>query len=134
MSFIATGAVLIWAHDLLKCAVNVKFTNTMVIALSKVSVVLTATLLHRSFFFTAFEIDVLAELSNLLVIGAVPFSTYAASYNRRFQYCKVAITDDPDPRVKRMKRYVGKFVLRLFVMKVIPMRNCYLFLYFNYAL
>ena len=83
---------------------------------------------------TAFEIDVLAELSNLLVIGAVPFSTYAASYNRRFQYCKVAITDDPDPRVKRMKRYVGKFVLRLFVMKVIPMRNCYLFLYFNYAL
>ena len=33
---------------------------------------------------TGFEIDVLAELSNLLVIGAVPFSTYAASYNRRF--------------------------------------------------
>ena len=82
---------------------------------------------------TAFEIDVLAELSNLLVIGAVPFSTYAASYNRRFQYCKVGITDDPDPRDKRMKRYVGKFVLRLFVMKVIPMRNCYLFFYFNYA-
>ena len=44
------GAVLIWAHDLLKCAVNVKFTNTMVIGLSKVSVVLTATLLHRNFF------------------------------------------------------------------------------------
>ena len=83
---------------------------------------------------TAFEIDVLAELCSLLVIGAVPFSTYAASYNRRFQYCKVGITDDPDPRDKRMKRYVGKFVLRLFVMKVIPMRNCYLLFYVNYAL
>ena len=34
----------------IKCAVNVKFTNTMVIGLSKVSVVLTATLLHRNFF------------------------------------------------------------------------------------
>ena len=59
---------------------------------------------------TAFEIDVLAEFSNFLVIGAVPFSTYAASYNRRFQYCKVEITNDLDSRVKRMKRYVCNFV------------------------
>ena len=37
---------------------------------------------------TAFQMDILAECNNLLVISAVPFSTYAASYNRRFQYCK----------------------------------------------
>ena len=41
---------------------------------------------------TAFQMDVLAECNNLLVIGTVPFSTYAASYNRRFQYCKMAPT------------------------------------------
>ena len=35
---------------------------------------------------TAFQMDVLTEFSNLLIIGAVPFSTYASSYNRRFQY------------------------------------------------
>ena len=40
---------------------------------------------------TAFQMDVLAKYDNLLVIGAVLFSTYAASYNRRFQYSKVAI-------------------------------------------
>jgi len=39
---------------------------------------------------TAFEMDVLAQCNNLLVIGAVPFSNYAASYNRCFQYCKMA--------------------------------------------
>ena len=33
---------------------------------------------------TAFQMDVLAEYNNLLVIGAVLFSMYAASYNRRF--------------------------------------------------
>ena len=54
---------------------------------------------------TAFQMDILVEFSNLLVIGAVPFSTYASSYNRRFQYCKVATTNDLDARVKRMKRY-----------------------------
>ena len=55
---------------------------------------------------TAFEMDVLAQCNNLLVIGAVPFSTYAASYNRRFQYRKMATTNEIDPKVKRMKRYV----------------------------
>lgn len=60
---------------------------------------------------TAFQMDVLAELSNLLVIGAVPFSTYACSYNRRFQYSKVTTTNEGDSRVKRMKRYVDKFAV-----------------------
>ena len=58
---------------------------------------------------TAFQMDILAECNNLLVIGAVPFSTYAASYNRCFQYCKMAMTNDIDPKVKRMKRYVDNY-------------------------
>ena len=58
---------------------------------------------------TAFQMDVLAECNNLLVIGTVSFSTYAASYNRRFQYCKMATTNDIDPTVKRMKRYVDNY-------------------------
>ena len=53
---------------------------------------------------TAFQMDVLAEFSNLLIIAAVPFSTYASSNNRRFQYSKVTTTNDVDCRVKRMKR------------------------------
>ena len=53
---------------------------------------------------TSFQMDVLAEISNLLIIGAVPFSTYVSSYNRRFQYSEVATTNDVDSRVKRMKR------------------------------
>ena len=60
---------------------------------------------------TAFQIDVLTEFSNLLIIGAVPFSTYASSYNRRFQYSKVTTTNEVDSRVKRMKRYVDKFAV-----------------------
>ena len=53
---------------------------------------------------TAFQMDVLAEFSNLLIIGAVPFSTHASSYNRRFQYSKVTTTNGVDSSVKRMKR------------------------------
>lgn len=62
---------------------------------------------------TAFEMDVLAQCNNLLVIGAVPFSTYAASYNRRFQYCKMATTNEIDPKVKRMKRYVDNITAKV---------------------
>ena len=46
--------------------------------------------------------DVLAECNNLLVIGAVSFSTYAASYNRRFQYCKMETTNDIDPKSSKL--------------------------------
>ena len=62
---------------------------------------------------TAFEMDVLAQCNNLLVIGAVPFSTYAASYNRRFQYCKMATTNEIDPKVKRMKRYIDNITAKV---------------------
>ena len=51
---------------------------------------------------TAFQMDVLAEYNNLLVIGTVSFSTYAASYNRRFQYCKMATTNDIDPKSSKL--------------------------------
>ena len=52
---------------------------------------------------TAFQMDVLAQCNNLLVIGAVLFSTYAASYNRCFEYSKMATTNDIDAKVKRRK-------------------------------
>lgn len=55
---------------------------------------------------TAFDAKLLEECSNLLVIGAVPFSTYASSYNRRFCYSKNDKDEVQNPKVKRMKRYV----------------------------
>lgn len=39
---------------------------------------------------TAFDVQLLKECSNLLVMGAMPFSTYASSYNRRFGYNKTS--------------------------------------------
>ena len=53
---------------------------------------------------TAFEMSLLAECGNLLFLGAVPFSTYASSYNRRFDYDKQPTTDTGDTKVKRRKR------------------------------
>ena len=55
---------------------------------------------------TAFDIELLKECSNLLVIGATPFSTYACSYNRRFGYNKTERSEQYSTTVKRMKRYV----------------------------
>ena len=56
---------------------------------------------------TAFEFSLLQQYAHLLVLGALPFSTFAASYNRLFNYHNV----DPEvcevhPRVKRLKKYV----------------------------
>lgn len=130
MSFIATGAVPIWAHDLLKCAIYEHHGYWFIEGKRCFNSHSASSEFLLSSEDTAFEIDVLAEFSNLLVIGAVPLSTYAASYNRRIQDCKVAIMDDLDPRVIRMKMYVGKFALKLFVMKVIPMRKLLSFLPF----
>lgn len=55
---------------------------------------------------TAFDAQLLKECSNLLIIGAMPFSTYASSYNRRFGYNKTNKSEQLAPSVKRMKRYV----------------------------
>lgn len=52
---------------------------------------------------TALEVALIKECANLLILGAVPFSTFAASYNRRFDYPKQT-EDDMEPKVKRMKR------------------------------
>ena len=57
---------------------------------------------------TAFELALLRQYSQLLVLGALPFSTFAASYNRQFNYS----SGDPEfcegdhPKVKRLKKYV----------------------------
>lgn len=53
---------------------------------------------------TAFDIELLKDCSNLLVIGATPFSTYASSYNRRFGYNKTERNEQNGTTVKRMKR------------------------------
>ncbi|CAB4016880.1 Hypothetical predicted protein [Paramuricea clavata] len=52
---------------------------------------------------TAFDICLLRECSSLLMVGAVPFSTYTASYNRRFGYHKGKVIVDKS-KPKRMKR------------------------------
>ena len=55
---------------------------------------------------TAFDIELLKECSNLLLIGATPFSRYASSYNRRFGYNKTERSEQYNTTVKRMKWYV----------------------------
>ena len=52
---------------------------------------------------TAFDMTLLKECSNLLVVGAVPFSTFSSAYNRRFGYrSENKIEELRKP--KRMKR------------------------------
>lgn len=46
---------------------------------------------------TAIEVILLEELSNLLIVGAVPFATFSASYNRRF---KLRVDEDGE-HIKR---------------------------------
>ena len=42
----------------------------------------------------AVDLSLLRQFANLLVVGAVPFSTYAKSYNRRFGYLNKLDTAD----------------------------------------
>jgi len=49
---------------------------------------------------TAFDMSMMREMSALLIAGAVPFSTYATAYNKRFGYKKVPNVVD------NVKRYV----------------------------
>ncbi|CAB3997256.1 Hypothetical predicted protein [Paramuricea clavata] len=53
---------------------------------------------------TAFDMSLLWQTASLLVLGAVPFRTMAASYNRRFGYDKVKNRTMDQSRPKRMKR------------------------------
>ena len=55
---------------------------------------------------TAFDIQLLMECGSLRALGALPFSTYASTYDKRFGYNRDERQDDENPGVKRMKRYV----------------------------
>ena len=52
---------------------------------------------------TAFDMSLIRQCSSLLIVGAKPFSTFTASYNRRFGYVKRAVESHVMPR-KRLKR------------------------------
>lgn len=58
----------------------------------------------QSFKDTAFEMNLLQESSNLLIIGTVPFKTYASSFNRRFCYVQATTDGEHKQTAKRMKR------------------------------
>ena len=55
---------------------------------------------------TAFEFALLRQYAQLLILGALPFSTFAASYNRRFNYHNVdpEVCENDHPKVKRLKK------------------------------
>ena len=63
---------------------------------------------------TAFDMSLIRQCDNFLVVGAVPFSTFARTYNRQFGY-SLEVNDDseaqlvgePKGGVKRMKRLVS---------------------------
>ena len=56
---------------------------------------------------TAFHLSLLKQCANLLIVGAVPFSTFTNSYNRRFGYCSKAQAEvNVQKGSKRMKRFV----------------------------
>ena len=63
---------------------------------------------------TAFDISLLRQAANLLIVGAVPFATFAMAFNRKFRYNKAPSGGPPSgeeerrpkgPAVKRMNRY-----------------------------
>ena len=58
---------------------------------------------------TAFHMSLMRQCASLLVVGAVPFSTFATSYNRRFGYIKQRLSAEEhnsggSKGTKRMKR------------------------------
>ena len=56
---------------------------------------------------TAFDMALMRENASLLVTGALPFRTFAASYNRRFGYVKTkSSVNGENSKAKRMKRFV----------------------------
>lgn len=58
---------------------------------------------------TAVDLSLLRQFANLLVVGVVPFSMYAKSYNRRFGYLNKLDTADDfsiDEKESTMKRKI----------------------------
>ena len=54
---------------------------------------------------TAFHLSLIRQCASLLNVGAVPFSTFASSYNRRFHYSKEGSSEvNGSVGGKRMKR------------------------------
>ncbi len=64
---------------------------------------------------TVFDMTLMRENASLLVMGALPFRTFAASYNRRFKYgSSLGNVNGEKSKVKRMKRFEA-FLLIYFV-------------------
>ena len=58
---------------------------------------------------TAFQKALVMQCANFLVVGALPFATFAQTFNRRFGYDGISKSNyngiQSGPAVKRMKRY-----------------------------
>ena len=52
---------------------------------------------------SAFSSDLMKEVSSFLIVGAVAFSTFAASFNRRFGLLNESTSDEDEAR--KPKRY-----------------------------
>lgn len=57
---------------------------------------------------TAFDLSLLRQCANFLIVGAVPFATFAMAFNRKFGFSSLCNDDEErkinGPAVKRMKR------------------------------
>lgn len=53
---------------------------------------------------TAFERDLLDNYTNLLVVGALPFSTFSSAYNRKYTYKEQTNEEGIDCPMKRKRR------------------------------
>ena len=63
---------------------------------------------------TVFDMSLMRENASLLVMGALPFRTFAASYNRRFGYgTPQSKVKGSNSKAKRMKRFVCCYLLSL---------------------
>ena len=70
---------------------------------------------------TAFEFSLLQQYAHLLVLGALPFSTFAASYNRLFNYHNV----DPEVCEVHLQALVKKKLHAIFSKKMSCTSDCH---------
>ena len=92
---------------LLRTAEVIRFMNTM--AFGRTMKHIDAGCLNNEFLLssedTAFHLSLIRQCASLLNVGAVPFSTFASSYNRRFHYSKEGSSEvNGSVGGKRMKR------------------------------
>ena len=55
---------------------------------------------------TAFQVALLKQCASLLIVGAVPFSTFSEAYNRQFDYNNECGMEGEKCQFKRRKRFV----------------------------